>query len=235
MVIEIWSDVVCPFCYIGKRKLEKALSLFEHKDDVEVVWRSYQLYPDIITQADKTIYEFMSERKGISVEQIKEQFGFINDMAKEVGLEYQLDKALQVNTRNAHRFLQIAKNEGKGSMAEELLFKAYFTDNRNIDDISVLEDIAHNLGIDKERFNAQLLLKEIDEAIGNDIYNSKQVGVRGVPYFLINNEISISGAQDDSVFLGSLEKAWKNWHVKSQEKASSIEGKTCSTEGICGI
>ncbi len=211
MVIEIWSDVVCPFCYIGKRKLEKALSLFEHKDDIELVWRSYQLHPDVETQPDKTIYEYLAERNGITVEQIKEQYSFINDMAAEVGLKYQLDTAILVNTRNAHRLLQIAKKTGKDSIAEELLFKAYFTENKNIDDKTTLEAIAKELGIDKSAFTTQLLSKEIDTEIDNDIYQSKQIGVRGVPLFLLNNEESISGAQDIQVFKDALQKSWENW------------------------
>lgn len=222
MVIEIWSDVVCPFCYIGKRKLEKALSAFKHSEDVELVWRSFQLYPDVKTQTDKTIYEFMANRHGITVEQIKAQYGFINQMASEVGLKYQLDKAKVVNTRNAHRLIQMAKAEGKDSLAEELLFNAYFTKNENIDDINVLESIALQLGFDKERYKAQLSSKKIDEEIDNDLYQSKLIGVRGVPFFLMNNEISISGAQDDKVFLNSLEKAWKLWHLSLSIKTSKI-------------
>ena len=211
MVVEIWSDVVCPFCYIGKRKLEKALSMFEHKDDIELVWRSYQLHPDVETQPDKTIYDYLAKRNGITVGQIKEQYGFINDMAAEVGLKYQLDTALLVNTRNAHRLLQIAKKAGKDSDAEELLFKAYFTENKNIDDKSVLEAIAKELGIEKDEINAKLLSKEIDTEIDNDIYQSKQIGVRGVPFFLMNNEVSISGAQDIQIFINALQKSWENW------------------------
>lgn len=211
MVIEIWSDVVCPFCYIGKRKLEKALSMFEHRDDIELVWRSYQLHPDAVTQPNKVIYDYLAERNGITVDKIKEQYSFINNMAAEVGLKYQLNTAILVNTRNAHRLLQMAKKEGNDSMAEELLFKAYFTENKNIDDKSILENIAEKVGIDKAKFNAQLLSKDIDTEIDNDIYQSKQIGVRGVPFFLMNNEVSVSGAQDIQIFSNTLQKSWENW------------------------
>jgi predicted DsbA family dithiol-disulfide isomerase len=208
MIVEIWSDVVCPFCYIGKRKLEKALSLFENREHVELVWRSYQLYPDAKTQPDKTIYEFMAEKHGITVEQIKDEYKFINDMAAEVGLKYQLDKAILVNTRNAHRLLQMAKREKKDNIAEEILFKSYFIDNKNIDDTEVLERVAEEIGFDKLRFNSELLSLQNDEGIDSDIYQSRQIGVRGVPFFLINNSISISGAQDVSVFIDGLNKGW---------------------------
>lgn len=208
MIVEIWSDVVCPFCYIGKRKLEKALSLFENREHVEVVWRSYQLYPDVKTQPNKTIYEFMAEKHGITVEQIKNEYSFINDMAAEVGLKYQLDKAILVNTRNAHRLLQMAKRGKKDNIAEEILFKSYFIENKNIDDIEVLEKIAEEIGFDKLSFKSELLSLQNDEGIDSDIYQSRQIGVRGVPFFLINNSISISGAQDISVFIDGLSKGW---------------------------
>ncbi len=208
MIVEVWSDVVCPFCYIGKRKLEKALSLFENREHVEVVWRSYQLYPDVKTQPNKTIYEFMAEKHGITVEQIKDEYSFINDMAAEVGLKYQLDKAILVNTRNAHRLLQMAKREKKDNIAEEILFKSYFIDNKNIDDIEVLEKIAEEIGFDKLSFKSELLSLQNDEGIDSDIYQSKQIGVRGVPFFLINNSISISGAQDINAFIDGLNKGW---------------------------
>jgi len=208
MIVEVWSDVVCPFCYIGKRKLEKALSLFENREYVEVVWRSYQLYPDVKTQPNKTIYEFMAEKHGITVKQIKNEYSFINDMAAEVGLKYQLDKAILVNTRNAHRLLQMAKREKKDNIAEEILFKSYFIDNKNIDDIEILKTIAEEIGFDKLSFKSELLSLQNDEGIDSDIYQSRQTGVRGVPFFLINNSISISGAQDISVFIDGLNKGW---------------------------
>ena len=233
MVVEIWSDVVCPFCYIGKKKFEKALSAFEHKDDVEVVWRSYQLYPAMKSQPDKTIFEFMAERDGITAEQVKDEYNFINDMAADVDLKYQLDKALLVNTKNAHRLLQIAKIDGKDSIAEELLFHAYFTENKNIDDLTVLKDIAIQMGINSERFSELLLSKNIDDKIEADIYQSNQIGVRGVPFFLMNNDISVSGAQDEQVFVNSLETAWENYHSKSHDKANTIQGNTCSMDGKC--
>lgn len=207
MIVEVWSDVVCPFCYIGKRKLEKALSLLENNKQFEIVWHSYQLYPNVKTQADKTIYEFMAEKHGITAEQIKEEYCFINDMAAEVGLKYQLDKAPLVNTLNAHRLLQIAKRQGKANETEELLFKTYFIENKNIDDTNILKDIAEKAGITASNFESELLSLANDEGIDSDIYQSKQIGVRGVPYFLINNKISISGAQDISVFLDGLKKA----------------------------
>lgn len=208
LIVEVWSDVVCPFCYIGKRKLEKALSLIDNDKQVEIVWHSYQLYPNAKTQADKTIYEFMAEKHGITAEQIKEEYSFINDMAAEVGLKYQLDKAPLVNTRNAHRLLQIAKRQGKANVTEELLFKSYFIENKNIDDTNILKDIAQNVGITITNFESELSSLANDEGIDSDIYQSKQIGVRGVPFFLINNKISISGAQDISVFIDGLNKGW---------------------------
>lgn len=235
MVIEIWSDVVCPFCYIGKRRIENALSKFEHKEDIELVWHSYQLYPEMKTQPDKTLYEYMAERDEITVEDVKLEYDFIDEMAKEVGLDYHLDKALLVNTKNAHLLIQMAKKEGKDSKAEELLFQAYFIENKNIDDLDTLEKIAKNIGIDKSNFKKIISSDIFSEEFEKDIYQSKQIGVRGVPFFLMNNELSINGAQEEQVFLNAIEKSWNTWHLNGQIKHSIIEGKTCSAEGNCNV
>ena len=138
MKVEIWSDIMCPFCYIGKRKFESALAQFEHKDDVDIVWKSFQLNPDMKTEAGKNINQYLAEIKGWSVEQAKEMNDRVTEMAKQVGLEYDLNKAVVANSFNAHRLIQFAKNTGKGDAAEERLFKAYFTEGKNVDELHVL-------------------------------------------------------------------------------------------------
>lgn len=233
MVIEIWSDVVCPFCYIGKRRIEKALSKFEHKDDIEIVWHSFQLHPTVKTESNKTIHEYLAAQYGITVDQIKENYGFIKDMANDVGLKFSLDNALLINTKNAHRLLQLAKKEGKDSAAEEVLFHAYFTENKNLDDLNFLESIAVQIGLSAEKFRDAINSESFDQEIDNDIYQANQIGVRGVPFFLMNNEISVIGAQSEEVFLNSIKKAWVSWNSKIKTKPNTIEGNTCSIDGTC--
>src|SRR5688500_16867156 len=128
MKIEIWSDVMCPFCYIGKRKFETALAKFPDKDKVHVEWKSFQLAPELKTTPDQNINDFLAEHKGISREQAAAMNNQVSQLAKQVGLVYNLDKSIPANTFNAHQFTHFAKQYGKQNEAEEILFRSYFTD-----------------------------------------------------------------------------------------------------------
>src|SRR5690606_20199440 len=133
-----WSDVMCPFCYIGKRRFEKALAQFPHKDQVEVVWKSFQLNPHMPAKVDKNIHEYLAERKGWTVDNAPQANKQVTAMAEEAGLHYDLDKAVVANSFDAHRFCHLAAQHGKGDAAEEALFKAYFTAGKNIGDREAL-------------------------------------------------------------------------------------------------
>src|SRR5919199_2789942 len=128
MKVEIWSDIVCPFCYIGKRKFEKALNAFEEKDNVEVVWRSFQLDPDLEYVPGQSIHEYLAQRKGVPMEKGKEMNNYMSNMAKEVGLEYNFDKAIINNTVDAHRLLHFAAKHHLQNEMKERLFSAYYTE-----------------------------------------------------------------------------------------------------------
>src|SRR6218665_2873452 len=147
MKVEIWSDVMCPFCYIGKRKFENALAQFEHKENVEIVWKSFQLNPSMKTVPGKSINQYLAEIKGWSVEQAKTMNDRVTGIAKAVGLHYDFDKAVVANSFDAHRLIQFAKTKGKGDAAEEALFKAYFTEGKNTADHAVLLDLAKSIGL----------------------------------------------------------------------------------------
>lgn len=208
MTVEIWSDFVCPFCYIGKRKFENALQQFEYRDSVEIVWKSYQLNPNQATQAYKNAIQSLSESKGISLQEAKNLSQYVTDMAKSVGLNYDFEKTPTVNTANAHRFSHLAKTIGKQNDAEELLFEAYFLKGKNIDDLSVLQEIGKHIGLESERVALAMRSSEFQADIERDIYESRQIGVQGVPFFVFNNKYAVSGAQDSDVFLKTLQKAY---------------------------
>jgi len=210
MTVEIWSDVVCPFCYIGKRKFETALQQFAHRDQVEVVWKSYQLNPDLKTDPSKNAIQSLAESKGISLQEAKNMAKYVTDMAKSVGLTYDFEKALAVNTLNAHRFTHLAKTLGKQIEAEELLFDAYFVQGKNIDDLSVLQTLGQTLGLTPDRVAEVYNSEEFKDAVERDVYESRQIGVQGVPFFVFDNKFGVSGAQDPEVFLKTLEKAFQD-------------------------
>lgn len=211
MEVEIWSDVMCPFCYIGKRRFEKALKKLPEADKVKVTWKSFQLNPDLKTQPEKNIIEHLAEIKGWSIEQSTEMHANVTNMAKEEGLDYRFDKAVVANSFDAHRLLQMAKTKGLGDQAEELLFKYYFTEGKNIADHGFLTEVGVELGLNKTEVEEMLSSDKFSEEVNKDIYESHQLGVRGVPFFVMNQKYGISGAQPTETFVGALEQSLGEW------------------------
>ncbi len=207
MIVEIWSDVMCPFCYIGKRKFERALEQFPGKDTVQLIWKSFQLAPDLKTDPDKNIHEYLSVHKGVSLEEAKRMNDYVTSLAKKVGLVYNFDQSIVANSFNAHRFSHFAKHYGKQSEAEEKLFRAYFTEGRNIDDNATLIQLGSEMGLAAATLKSALENGEYADEVRKDIYEAHQVGVRGVPHFFFNRKYVVSGAQESQVFLQTLEEA----------------------------
>lgn len=228
MKVEIWSDVMCPFCYIGKRKFEAALAKFEHKDQVEVIWKSFQLQPDLKTDPSKNTLEHLAQSKGWTMEYTKQVTANVVAMAKEVGLAYDFDKAVVANSFDAHRLSHYAKSKGKGDAMEEQLFKAYFIDGKNTADHQTLTSLATAIGLDSTEVMNVLTTDAFAKDVRQDIYESQQVGVTGVPFFAVNNKYAISGAQSSETFLGALQKAWSE--IPETEK---VKGAVCTPDGKC--
>lgn len=205
MKVEIWSDVMCPFCYIGKRKFEMALSQFEGKENVEIVWKSFQLDPGIKTDPAKNVNQFLAERKGWTLDYAKQMNDYVTNMAKQVGLEFNFDKAVVANSFDAHRFSHLAKKYNKQNEAEEQLFKAYFTEGKNTADHDTLIQLGVEIGLDADEIKQMLGSDTYSEEVRMDVYEAQQIGVSGVPFFLFIDKYAISGAQDSSVFLQALE------------------------------
>ena len=197
---------MCPFCYMGKRKFEQALEAFDHADQVEIEWKSFQLNPDLETNPDISSYESLAAHKGISVEQAKSMSDQVVEMARDVGLTYNMDDAVVANSFNAHRFSHLAKKHGVQDEAEEALFKAYFTEGKNIDDNETLADIGASIGIDRDEVLKMLNSDAYDDEVRMDLHEARQIGVTGVPFFVINRKYAVSGAQPKEVFLETLEK-----------------------------
>ncbi len=210
MKVEIWSDVMCPFCYIGKRRFEKALEQFPGKEDVEITWKSFQLSPDIKTDPSKNINRFLAEHKGISFEQAKQMNEQVSAMAAKDGLQYNFDRSVLANSFNAHRLAQYAKTRDKQNEVEEALFKAYFTDGKNIDDKETLIGLGESIGLEGEAVREVLESDRYAAEVRADINEAGELGVRGVPFFVFNRKFAVSGAQDVSVFLQAFQNASQN-------------------------
>ncbi len=228
MQVEIWSDIMCPFCYIGKRHFEQALAGFEGKDDVQITWRSFQLNPDMKAQPGTDIYTWLAKAKGMSREQSVQMHRQVADMAAEAGLTYDFDKAVIANSFDAHRLIQLAKSKSLGDAAEEALFKAYFTEGRDTGSHQTLTEIARETGLDEAAVQQMLAGSEYADEVEADIREAQNLGVRGVPFFVIDRKYAVSGAQPAEVFLDVFRQA------APAAVNTSTDGAVCNTDdGQC--
>lgn len=229
MKVEIWSDIVCPFCYIGKRKFEKALEGFDAKDNVEVVWRSFQLDPTMEYVPGQSVHEYLGRRKGRSTAEGRQMNDSMAGIANDVGLEYNFDKAIINNTFNAHRLLHLAKKQGLQNEMKERLFAAYYTEGKNIGDSETLVQLGEAVGLAgfdiKKMLRSDLYKQEVEM----DQYQAQQVGANGVPFYVFNNKYAVSGAQSTELFRELLEKVWDE---EMPVAVAATEG-FCTTDGVC--
>ena len=233
MKVEIWSDIMCPFCYIGKRRFEAAMSAFEFSGKVSVEWHSFQLDPDIQPADGKNLHAYLSERKGISLEQSVNMHRQLTEMAKDAGLEYHFDKAVIANSFDAHRFIQFAKTAGKDDAAEERLFRAYFTEGKDISDHEVLTELGKDIGLEEDQVAAALKDDSYAYKVRQDIDEAAQLGIRGVPFFVFNRKYAVSGAQPEEMFLQALQQSFADWQKDSGLQIVSADGATCTPDGKC--
>ncbi|MFB1082368.1 DsbA family oxidoreductase [Jeotgalibacillus sp. JSM ZJ347] len=233
MKIEVWSDYVCPFCYIGKRKLENALNKFEHKDQVEVVYRSFQLDPDAPENASEDTVSALAKKYGMSYDQAVEMTNNVVAQAKEVGLDYDFSKMKRTNTQDAHRLTHFAAEHGKDQQITEKLLSAYFLESKHIGDHDQLVAIAEEVGLDAEKARDVLTSDQYMEAMTADIKKAAQIGVSGVPFFVLENKYAISGAQPDEVFTQALEKVWEETNQSPLVNVGG-QGNAC-TDDSCDV
>jgi predicted DsbA family dithiol-disulfide isomerase len=234
MNVEIWSDVVCPFCYMAKRKFEAALSGFKDVSNIEIIWRSFQLAPGAKSEPDKSFYQALSEHSGMSMEQSKTACDQVTQAAAQMGLIYDFDKAISANTFNAHRFSHFAKSKGLQNDAEEGLLKAYFTSGKNIDDVSTLVELGMAIGLDGEETKAVLESSDYADEVREDIRVAQQTGVIAVPFFRFNGKHSLSGVQDTRTFSKALEDAYAGWLNDRRHTETELTiGRSCTIDGFC--
>jgi len=206
MQVDIWSDVVCPFCYIGKRKFENAIESFPWRKDVNIVWHSFQLDPSLEPVQGHQLYQHLAERKGISLTQAKQMEEHVTEAASEVGLNFKFDIAIMANTMDAHRLLHLALEYGVQNQAKELLLEAYFTKGQNIGDLNTLVSIGEHSGLPPEKVTTMLSVEMFKAEVSADQDLAAKLGVPGVPFFVFNQKYAVSGAQPSSVFQQVLEK-----------------------------
>ncbi len=235
MKIEIWSDIMCPFCYIGKRNFENALAKFPHKDQIEVEWKSFQLDPSIpeIPKNQNDVYQFVAERKGLSYDESKRMHQSVTQMAKSAGLEYNFDKVIVTNSLKGHKLIQFAKTKGLGEKAEERLFLAFFTEGKNLNDEAVLFELGKEVGLTDIEIREALTNPVYTGRIENDSKEAQRLGANGVPFFVFDRKYAIAGAQRPDVMIQTIEKAFSEWQKNNPDSLKIVEGAVCKPDGEC--
>jgi len=215
LTVEIWSDVVCPWCYIGKRRFEAALERFEHRDEVTIMWRSFELDPEAARDVPGTPAERLAGKYGMTLERALQLHAEMEERAAGEGLEYHLDQTKGGNSFDAHRMIHLAATYGHQAAAQERLFRAYFTEGESIGVWDTLVRLMEEVGVDGEEAREALRLDKFAEDVREDEALAQQLGIQGVPFFVFDRRYGLSGAQPADVMLTALERAW--------EEASSLQ------------
>jgi len=234
MRIDIWSDVVCPWCYIGKRRLERALADFPGQDEVEVVYHSFLLDPSAPTEPTETAQEMLARKYRMSPHQAAEAQGRVIALAAEEGMHWRHEESPHVGTVDAHRLLHLAREEGKQVELKEALLDAYFTEARNVGDHAVLREVALAVGLDALRIDEVLAGREYADAVEGDIAQARAYGATGVPFFVVDQKYGVSGAQPVELFTQLLERAWSESRPALQTVPGATDADACGPDG-CAV
>ena len=207
MQVEIWSDVVCPFCYIGKRQLEAALQQLPHRERVQVTWRSFQLGPDTKTDPSRNAIQNLAAKKGWTLEFTRQAVSDVANRAQAVGLTFDYERTKVANTFDAHRLVHYATSAGKGDDIAEALFRAYFVEGRNVGDLDTLAQLAAGAGLPEDEVREVLRSGRFADDVRHDLQTAARFGINSVPCFVIDRKYAVSGAQGSSALLQALQQA----------------------------
>ncbi|GEL99648.1 DsbA family oxidoreductase [Cellulomonas terrae] len=233
--VEVWSDIACPWCYIGKRRFATVLADFPHREHVEVTWRAYELSPSTPVGPGRPEIEMLAALKGIPHDQVKRMFAQVTAVAAGEGLAYDFDRALAVNTFAAHRLVHLARTTGGADLAErtlEALFSAHFEHGADLGDDDTLVRIVSAAGVDADEARAALGDDTGADAVRADEDEARALGVTGVPFFVVDRRIAVSGAQPADVFARLLETAWRD--ANPVQVLATADGAAC-VDDACAI
>ena len=236
MNVEIWSDVFCPFCYIGKRKFEQALEQFAHRDEVEVTWRSFELAPGAPLESDRDLYDVLAAKFGVSRAEARAMNERVVAQAAAVGLRYDLDRVQPTNSFDAHRVIHLAAQHGLQDAAKERLLAAYFTEGRHVGRADTLVELAAEVGLDPQETAAMLASDDYAAEVRGDIAEARELGINGVPFFVLDRKYGVSGAQASETFLAALEQAWTASHPLTMlgDQPGADAADACA-DGACAV
>lgn len=210
MKIEVWADIVCPWCYIGRRRLGEALELFAHRDELDVIYRSFQLDPNATVGGVETMLDHLSRKFNTSPEATRESMARVMAIGATVGLELRLEDTLPVNSLSAHRISHLGREQGVQEAVIENLMRSYFTECRDIQDANVLVEAATSAGIDESLATKVLESDAYVSDVELEHSTARELGITGVPFVVVDKRIVISGAQSADVILDALQEAWES-------------------------
>ncbi|QDY82777.1 DsbA family oxidoreductase [Paenibacillus polymyxa] len=234
MNIEVWSDYMCPFCYIGKRRLEQVLQQFPHRDEVQLTFKSFELNPNAVKDSGKTINEELSAKYGVSLQEAHAMNDRMTENARSAGLEYNIHAMVPTNSLDAHRLTQWAQTQGKMLELSERLFQAVFMEGKHTGDREVLAALAAEVGLDHNEAAAILASDRFTDEVRADEAEGAKLGVQGVPFFVFDRKFAVSGAQPEEVFHDALQKAWDErppFTMISGSSSKQDAGGICTDEG----
>lgn len=237
MNIEIWSDFMCPFCYIGKRRLENVLAQFPHRDEVKLQFKSFELDPNAELNSGKTNAEYLAAKYNMSVEQARGMNAQMNANARTAGLEYNIDEMIPTNSFSAHRLTHWAETQGKMLELSERLFQAIFIEGKHVGNSDVLIELAEEVGLDRNTAAEVLSSNQFADQVRTDQAEGEQLGIRGVPFFVFDRKFAVSGAQPDEVFLDAIQKAWDEHSpfTMVESNTTDVDGSGVCTEDGCEV
>lgn len=233
MKVDIWSDIRCPFCYIGKKNFEKALEQFPEKNNIELTWRSFQLDPDLKTQPEKDSLQYFMDRKGVSLERAEEMYDHVTQVGKNSDIEFKFENQKVANTFRGHLLIKLAQSKNLANEAEEALFIAQFIDGKNVDDEATLIEIGKSISLNEGEIKTALTSEELKFEVTQDFQMARQMGINAVPFFVINDKYGVSGAQPPAQLLEVLEKSWEEFSGGDHGLKIIHSGESCDVEGNC--
>ena len=232
MKIEIWSDVVCPWCAVGKARFERALEQFEQRDSVEVIWRSFELDPNAPAERPESLNEYLAAKYGTSVADAARMHEQMTVTAAQEGLDFRFDRARSGNTFDAHRLIHLAAEHGLQHAMKQRLLVAYFTEGEPIGDVATLTRLGVEVGLDHAAVTAALTSDAYADAVRADEAEAAQLGISGVPFFVVDRAFGVSGAQPADLLLEVLQKAWAQ---RQPLQMVSVDGGAACTDDNCAV
>lgn len=238
MKIEVWTDIMCPYCYIGKKLYEKALLRFDHADEIELEWKAFQLNPDLPGNGNGyPVTEYLIGTMGLSEEKVEQMYKNVELLTKDAGGKFNLRNAIAANTRDAHRLIKLAATKGTDTLVVTELGKAYFEDAKDYSDHELLVEIGKKGGLEENEIRAMLAGDDYIYEIKQDMQEAANLGFDTVPTFLMDRRQAIIGSEPESLFVDVLNKTYDQWKKRSakEEGLNVRKGKSCSADGVCEL